>query len=1167
MTAPADRQITVDELRQLVADLVEEDVDDVDPGSSLFEQGLQSIALMRLVSRFRADGYRIGFADLAEQPTLAEWARLLVERREPTIEEAVPAATSDRAVDREFDLALLQHAYWIGRDPTQRLGGVAPHLYLEFDGSGVDPDRLRAAFDAVVRRHAMLRVVVGDNGRQRVAPAPARGWNGLHVHDLRALAADEARTRLEDTRQRMSHELLDIGAGEVFRAELSLLPPEVAPDRTAPTRLHLDVDMIAADAVSYRVLLADLARAYENGGTLPPLSYEYRDYRAARPAQRADARAEAQRYWAERLELLPGAPELPLRAGHAGPARAERLSFFLDPERRAALTRAVRSRGVTASAAVAAAFAEVVGYWSAQDRFLLNVPLFDREPVHPAVDEVVGDFTGSVMLEIDLREQATFLDRARAVQAQLHADAAHSAYTGLEVLRDLGRLAGDQVLAPVVFTSGLDLGELFDARARRCFGDPVWIISQGPQVVLDSQTSEIDGGILVNWDVRANEFADGVPAAMFGAFTRLVESLADDAAWERPVGDLLPQDQRAVRARADDTARAVLPELLHGDFFDAVRSSTAHRPAVLWDGGSLTHGELAGRALRVAAGLRARGVVPGETVAVTLPRGPDQIVAVLGVLAAGGTYVPVGVEQPPARTGRIAAVSGHRITLAAEPGPGRVALDELAAHEPLAQPEPVDPEQPAYVLFTSGSTGEPKGVEVPHRAAMATIRDLVRRLRLGAQDRTLMVSALDFDLSVFDIFAVLAVGGAVVVLDQERRQEARHWAELVREHRVTVLNCVPALLDALLRSDAELGDTLRQVLLGGDKVGTDLPGRLRERVPGCAFAGLGGTTETAIHSTWQPVEEVPADWSCVPYGTPLDGVRLRVVDHLGRPAPDWVAGELWIGGAGVSHGYRGDPERTADRFLVEDGVRWYRTGDMARYRPDGVVEFLGRRDNQVKINGYRIELGEVEAAALEIDGVDAAVAVVVEGATRALALAVRPDPVGSSARELDEAWLRADLDARLPVHMVPRIVVVLDDLPLTANGKIDRQAVLRQVAASGGARPDARAPRTPLERVIADVWAEVIGLERIGSDDSLFAVGGDSVLATAIVAVLRERLDTDEVSVRMLFGSPTVAGLAAAMLAGSGDPDRLAAVAGIAADVSAMSDTDIAAELAAGGAQ
>jgi mycobactin phenyloxazoline synthetase len=333
-------------------------------------------------------------------------------------------------------------------------------------------------------------------------------------------------------------------------------------------------------------------------------------------------------------------------------------------------------------------------------------------------------------------------------------------------------------------------------------------------------------------------------------------------------------------------------------------------------------------------------------------------------------------------------------------------------------------------------------------------------------------------------------------------------------------------------------------------VGTDLPGRLRERVPGCGFAGLGGTTETAIHSTIQDVPgAVPTSWRCVPYGTPLDGVRLRVVDHLGRDAPDHVAGELWIGGAGVAHGYRGDPERTADRFLRVDGLRWYRTGDLGRYLPDGTVEFLGRGDDQVKINGFRIELGEIEAAAAALPGVRRAVAVVVGDRDTVLALAVHGAP------DLDPDAVSRELPAALPPHMVPHAVVALETVPLSANGKVDRTAVRRLVAERVGDGTDLVPPDSALERVLAGVFAEVLETGPVGVQTSLFALGGDSVLVTVIVSRLRELLDTDAVSARTVFAQPTVRGLAAALR--EREPDRIDAVAEVVDEIEALSDDEL----------
>ncbi|SES40425.1 AMP-binding protein [Actinokineospora terrae] len=1112
--------VDYDALLVAVAELTEEEPGDITAGTNLFELGLDSIALMKLVGGWRRAGVAVDFAELAANPTLGAWAALLAERTGGPVP-AAGAPESDE--DGPFPLAVLQHAYWIGRTPGQRLGGVAAHLYTEFDGTDVDPDRLTAAVQRLIARHDMLRVVLSDNGDQRIAQDS--GWRGLTVHDLRAHPDPEA--ELAAIREANSHQLLDIEHGEVFSTALSLLPER-------RTRLHVDVDMVAADAVSYRVLLADLARYYQGDTDDKPLDYSYRRYR--RVSHDDD---KAARWWRDRLATLPGAPDLPRAARESERPRVTRRAVVLPPAERAALAERAKTRGVTVAMAVATAFAEVVGRWSARGQFLLNVPMFDREPLHPDVAHLVGDFTSSVLLAVDLTASATFAERVRLLQGRAHEDAAHAGYSGVEVLRDLTRLHGEQVLAPVVFTSALNLGELFDARVRQSFGAPVWIISQGPQVLLDAQVTELDGGLLVNWDCRDDEVADGVLDAMFTAFADLVHLLAaDPAAWDAPVPAALPEAQQARRDQANDTTLVRQRGLLHeGVFARATESPNA--PAIVGEQ-VITYGQLTERALRVAGELVRLGITPGDTVAVSLPKGPDQVIAVLGVLAAGGTYVPIGVEQPQARVDRIVAL--------AKP---RTVITELPDGEPLAAPVFTDPARAAYILFTSGSTGEPKGVEVPHQAAMATIDDLVARFAIGTGDRTLALSALDFDLSVFDLFAPLSVGGAVVPVTGDRR-DAAAWGKQVAAHGVTIVNCVPALLDMLLASGADCS-SLRLVLLGGDWVGVDLPGRLADAAPGCRFVALGGTTETAIHSTVCEVSgPVPDDWRSVPYGTPLGGVRLRVVDHLGRDAPDWVPGELWIGGAGVAAGYRGDPERTADRFVTRDGLRWYRTGDLARYRGDGVVEFLGRRDHQVKVRGYRVELGEVEAALQANPAITAAVAVTT--AAGALGAGVVVDgPIDSDA-------VRAAARELLPAHMVPDVVVAIDAVPLTANGKVDRGAVrtlVGQPAAAGGPPP-----RTALERVVALAWREVLEIDSVGVHDEFFRVGGDSVLATAVVAHLRSTLDTTEISVRALFGAPTVAGFAAELAKGQREPGRLEAVAELFWEIEGLSDDEIAGEWA-----
>ncbi|MCD7438237.1 amino acid adenylation domain-containing protein [Streptomyces lincolnensis] len=1038
-------------IRPLLADWLGPDAERVGPHDNLIEQGLDSIRLMTVSAALRRAGIRLTFAELARTPTLHAWRELLAERcpspdgrpaddaPEPPANAPAPADIGSRADTRAddetspFDLALMQHAYWVGRGEEHALGGVAAHFYNEFDGEGVDPQRLERAVRALLARHAQLRSVFGDDGRQHTPAASA--WPGLRVHDLRALPEDEVDRRLAELRDALSHRMLRVGAGEVFDVQLSLLPD-------GRTRTHLNLDMLAADALSLRVLLADLAALYGGTETLPPVGYSFRRYladRAASPERERDRRRDAA-WWAARLPDLPGAPALPVAQEPVRP-RVTRRHHWLPPEARQALFARAHRHGVTPAMALATAYAEVLAAWSAEHRFLLNVPLFDREPLHPDVPLLVGDFTGSVLLTADVSGPQVFQERARTMQERFLEDAAHASYSGVEVLRDLNRAqrGGGRVLAPVVFTSALNLGELFSEDVRACFGRPVWIISQGPQVWLDAQVTELDGGLLVNWDALEQAFPQDMLDAMFAAYRTLVDTLAaSDAPWDAPVPELLPETQREARARANATDGPRTGLLLHEDFLNGAERAP-DRPALLWGAdGVLTYGELAERARRIAAALAAHAVGPGDRVAVCLPKGPDQIAAVLGVLTAGAAYVPVGRDHPPARRDRVLARAEARVAFVTEDtarlpdGVVALTVSDALAHEPVKEPVAVPEDDPAYILFTSGSTGEPKGVVVPHRAARNTVDDLDERFAVDGDDRTLALSALDFDLSVYDLFGPLSAGGAVVLVREEDRRDAARWHTLMARHGVTVLNCVPSVLDMLLSTAGDGLAALRLVLLGGDWVGVDLPGRLAERAPGCRFVALGGTTETAIHSTVCEVNgaAVPEDWTAVPYGTPLRNVRCRVVDARGRDCPDWVPGELWIGGAGVADGYLGDPGRTADRFVRHDGLRWYRTGDLARYRPGGTVEFLGRADSQVKLRGHRVELGEVEAAVERTPGVGRAVAAVVgdtDAGPRALVAAYAP-ALGEGAGRGDGVRPRVvasrpdPLEAEVVAHALGRIL-------------------------------------------------------------------------------------------------------------------------------------------------
>ncbi|WP_283171743.1 amino acid adenylation domain-containing protein, partial [Curtanaerobium respiraculi] len=414
---------------------------------------------------------------------------------------------------------------------------------------------------------------------------------------------------------------------------------------------------------------------------------------------------------------------------------------------------------------------------------------------------------------------------------------------------------------------------------------------------------------------------------------------------------LLPSYERASRG----DARPAAPGPIHAGFFERAAEDPG-RIALRWgESGSMTYGELDRAARSVAAWLARRGVGPGGRVALRLPKGPQQAVACLGVAASGASYVPIGASQPDLRAASII----EQAACAAVVGPDEVR--RALACPPLASPAAPPADAEAYVIFTSGSTGAPKGVSMSHGAARNTLRDVVERFGVGGDDRVFAVSALDFDLSVFDLFGVLGAGGSLVIPTERQRRDASEWAGLCERHRVTLWNSAPALLDVLADSYPRALSSMRLALVSGDWVPLGLRGKLPARV---RLVALGGATEAGIWSNFHEVSEVDPLWRSIPYGRPLSNQSFRVVGADGLDCPDWVAGELLIGGASLASGYVADPERTRASFPVDSRGRWYRTGDEGRFWPDGTIEFLGRRQSQqqVKVRGHRVELGEIEAA-------------------------------------------------------------------------------------------------------------------------------------------------------------------------------------------------------------
>ncbi|WP_320783231.1 non-ribosomal peptide synthetase [Streptomyces sp. CRN 30] len=1051
--------------------------------------------------RFRAPQGRLTDTHRAELRTHKDAILRHLTAGEP-VPRADPAARHD-----PFPLTDLQAAYLVGRTDAYAYGGVGCHAYVELDYPELDADRVTAVWRELVRRHDMLRAVVHPDGHQRVlADVPPLA---VPADDLTALPAADADTEVERTRARLSARQAPTDRWPLFDVHVS---------RTARRAvLHLSFDMLVVDHAGLRILLAEFQQRYDGAALPEPPAVTFRDHVLARRARAGtDGHARDRAYWTDRLDTLPSAPELPLAepwetAVTGAPAPGDTVSFrrletllpATDLDRFA--ERAAR-RGLTVSTALLTAYAETVGRWSRTDRFTLNIPTVDRPGPHPDTGRLVGDFTSLELLAVDLTAPAGFAERTRAVGERLLEDLAHPLFTGSEVLAELSRRAGAPVLMPVVFTSALGGG----GTTAGIPPEVTYAVTRTPQVWLDCQVMHRGDALNLSWDIREGALAHGVAEAMFDAWTALVRLLAadgapGDAAWDAPAEIPLPEEQRARRDAVNATAGPLPDALLHEPVL-ARAVTTPDAIAVRTPGTALTYRQLVARAHGVAERLTAAGLRPGEPVAVWADKGWEQVAAVLGTLVAGGAYLPVDTAQPPARRDTILADAGVRTVLTqswlaeADDLPASVsavAVDLVPEGRPTAAVPRRDPDDLAYVIYTSGSTGTPKGVMISHRGALNTVQDINRRHTVTEHDRVLGIAGLGFDLSVYDLFGPLAVGATLVLPAADRRGDPSHWAELVRDLGVTVWNSVPGQLHMLcdwLGSEPPAGDSpLRLALISGDWIPVALPDQARALLPGLEVVSLGGATEGSIWSIAHPVGEVDTTRPSIPYGTPLTNQTFAVLDRRQRPRPEWVPGELYIGGAGVALGYLGDEARTAERFLTDPagGGRLYRTGDLGRYLPDGTIEFLGREDAQIKIRGYRVELAEVEAAVQAHPAVAAGAVVVDDSAAGGRRLAAfvetarRDDegvPPAHSAAATGPARARAaaadavrNASAGVDGDRLDAFLTALDDVAL---GEMTRVLTDSGVFADGAARTEREVGTalraTPRHRHIVRRWLRAL---------------------------------------------------------------------------------------------
>ncbi|MFE4664887.1 amino acid adenylation domain-containing protein [Streptomyces sp. NPDC056716] len=998
-------------------------------------------------------------------------------------------------------------------------------LVLRLHGD-LDPERLHRSLSSVVDRHEVLRTrfTAVDGEPVPVVDAP----DGIALERVEAKGAD-------DLYARFLGRPVDLAAQPPVRAVLA----RVAPDEHL---LLVEVHHIAVDGWSWGVLLEELAAGYRGEPVTPP-AVAYPDLARAQTERLRGPRLERLLgHWRERLS---GLTPLGLPTDRPRPrtwdGSGDVVRFDLPADLVAAVDTFARARRATRYMVLLTAYQALLGHWAGHDDIAVCSTLADR--ARPGADALIGPLVNTIVLRTDLAGGpgfTTLLDRVRGrVPVDLaHAEAPFDLVVGaLGGSRDLSR----HPLAQASFT-------LLNTPIQpvRMPGLEVSLVepplAETPLDVFLDLTLRADGSIAALLQYATALFDTATMRAFAQAYVSLVRAVL--AAPDTPVRELAralpPRPGALARPRPDwhrapDAPAARAPHL-------TFRGSPGATALTCGDD-SATYADLDAMTGDLAAALRTAGVAPGDAVGVLLRRGVWSVAAIEGIWRAGGVYVPLDPELPAERLrfmageARLACVIGDPATAADADALAPVRIDATtvapAADGPRHRPHP---RELAHVIFTSGSTGHPKAVGVEHAALASHVAAARARFGITAADRVLAFASFSFDASLDQVLPALT-SGATVVMRPDEPWLPTQVPEIVQRHALTVVNVPPTYWAELTlsldrRLAAALG-TLRLLVLGGEAVPPDTLAAWRAAVPRVRVVNAYGPTETTVTATTYDADDPPAH--TVPIGRPLGERRVYVVDTDGAPVPVGVGGELLIGGTEVARGYLGRPALTAERFVPDPhgppGGRLYRTGDIVRWTPGGDLEFLGRHDDQVKVRGFRIELGEVETVLRACPLVAQAAARPDRATGRSLIGYVVPAPGAPAAPDRPE--LRAWCARYLPHHAVPSDFVVLDALPVGVSGKLDRSALPDPVHTRSTTGAAYAAPRDETERIVAEVWADVLGLERVGLDDSFFDLGGHSLLATMAVSRIAQRLGR-EIELRTVFEHPTVRGFAPRVAAARG---------------------------------
>ncbi|ATB34301.1 non-ribosomal peptide synthetase [Melittangium boletus] len=1136
---PETLELVDDALKSLVASLFRVSFLQVTSETPLSAYGLDSLRAMELKNLIQSEiGVELPATLLLSGATLQAVAEEISSRVYEDVSDLSLTASASESGAEGLALSFAQERLWFLHqlDPDSTAYNLAGAVRVT---GPLSAEAVERVVNEIVRRHESLRTEFGVEGGvpfRRVLPA-------LHlsvpVIDLSALPAARQEQRLRELVAAEEQRPFDLTRAPLLRLTLAELGSE-------QRALVLGIHHIIADGASIAVFMNELSLLLAGQPeSLPALPVQYSDYVGwQRRLLQGPQHERSLRYWLDTLSGELPILELPTDRPRPPVEGSEGVTKSLSlPDGLAGSLRALAARHETTLFTVLlAAFEVVLHRYSGQTDLLIGTPVAGRP--RRQLEPLIGFFADTLLLRADTSGRPSFSELLTRTRRSVLEALDHQNVPLGQIVAAL-RSEQKASRAPL-FSAMFTVNRLLESEGealpggvhlRQCLTE-----SRTAKFDLDLAVTEHRQGLIATLECRADLFTESTVGRMLEHYRVLLESIARTPELEISRLELLPEEEaRLVRGAWNPPAARPVPDVISA--FEAQVERSPSAVAVQCGAESRTYRQLNERANRTAHALLAAGASADRVVAILAPRGISYLETVLGVLKAGGAYLVLDPQQPTSRLARVVAESAPWAVLCAQSlaEHARGALAAAGAQVPLHLIESLSGSETrthnpgvsvpssslAYVVFTSGTTGVPKGSLVERRSLSHHCHAFIQQIGLCAEDRVAQHAPHIFDATTWQFLAPLTVGGQVHILSDEEARDPERLHEALAALRITLMDVVPALLDALLSTGREASPSLRRVLVGGDTLPVEVCRRWLARFPRIPLQNVYGPSECTDVATFHDVTTPPsAEQVSVPIGRPRTGSTVYILDRELRLAPVGVAGELYIGGIGVGRGYINRPEWTAERFIPdphgsESGARLYRTGDLARWRADGQLEFLGRRDQQVKVRGARIELGDIETPLRAHPALRQAVVLAPDDGLGGRHLVAYVVPVQAGAPESTPEALRRHLGETLPAYMVPHLYVLLEELPLTAVGKVDVKALLARSTAAQMAELDYVAPRDEAERAVASIWQAVLGVARVGARSDFFALGGHSLLAGQVISRVREHFACD-VPLRHLFQYPTV---------------------------------------------